>query len=341
MYIFAFERFAINHKKSIMKTILPFLKTLFLSFLVFTTLFIQAQKRVTGCGYIIPPRSLATNFQSVYEAENIVKQMLDTINWKENFRLQERNGIQNAYATIINNMRWIVYDNNFLEDIDEYTKTKWSSISIMAHEMGHHYYNHVVSQSGSTIPKELEADAFSGYMMARLGATKQQSIAAISAIASDQASSTHPGKADRVNAISQGWDKAGTAIVKNPPVSNPQPVPPQVPAPTRTNTGTQPRPTQTGGNPQTDPANDPSWIALYMQSDRDETVYLSDDGKNYQPAVIPAGQPFVFKFDIYNYGWLRLKYYNGYRSFKLTHGADYIIVWNRRTANWTVSQIIN
>lgn len=285
-------------------------------------------QKINGCGYKIPPRSLVTKFQSVYEAKDIVDQMLQKVNWKENFRLQEKNGIQNAYATIINNTRWIVYDNNFLEDVDAHTKTKWASISIMAHEMGHHYYNHVVSQTGSTPPKELEADAFSGYVMSLLGASKEQAVAAIKSIASDRGSSTHPGKNDRVNAISSGWDKGGTSEnrVPAPPAqpATPSPKPP-------VNTGT-PRPNRT----QTDPNTDPSWIFLSIQSNKDETVQLSDDGRTFQNAVIKGGQPFVFKFDIYNYGWLRLKYYNGYRTYKLNHGTDYAIIWNRRTNNWTV-----
>ena len=300
------------------------------------------KKKVTSCGYIIPPKQkkIITNFQSVYEAGNIVKEMLNTINWQENFKLREQNGMQNAYATIINNARWIVYDNDFLEDIDAFTKTKWASISIMAHEVGHHYYNHVVSNTGSTIPKELEADAFSGYIMAMLGASKEQSIAAISAIASDRASSTHPGKTDPVNAISQGWEKALTASGnKLPPVDNSEPQKKPTPQQPPIQQQPKPSPSPIPVPEQTNSENDPSWIALYMNSTRNETVYLSDDGKNYQPAEIKAGQPFVFKFEIYDYGWLRLKYYNGYRIFKLTHGTDYIIVWNRRTGNWSVSRI--
>jgi hypothetical protein len=98
---------------------------------VFTT---NAQTKVTGCGYIVPPRSLLrNNFQSVYEAKQILQNMLDTIKWKENFNLREQNGIRNAYATIINKVRWIIYDNNFLEDIDAYAATKWASISVYWH----------------------------------------------------------------------------------------------------------------------------------------------------------------------------------------------------------------
>lgn len=292
------------------------------------TVFSNAQK-ITGCGFKVPPRSLLkTNFKSVYEARDILKNMLDTIKWKENFYIREENGIQNAYATIINNARWIIYDNNFLEDVDAHTATRWASISILAHEMGHHYYNHVVSRTGSTPPKEIEADAFSGYLMAKLGATLNESIAAISAIASDRASASHPAKKDRVAAITNGWNAAKQVAPAPPNPSNPpNPAPPANP----------PQPTP----PVTTPENDPSWISLTVQSKKTETVMLSDDGKNYQPAQIKAGEPFVFKFEIYNHGWLRLPYYNGYRVFKLLHGKDYSILWNRRTQNWTVVEVPN
>ena len=207
-------------------------------------------------------------------------------------------------------------------------------MSVLAHEMGHHYYNHVVNSSGSTPPKEIEADAFSGYVMAKLGATLQQSIAAMQAIASDRASASHPAKQSRLNAITQGWNSANSGTATNPPdPTAPAPVP--VPPTNPTNPG-NPNPTNPG---ETTPANDPSWIGLTIQSNKNETVLLSDDGKNFQQAELKAGEPFIFKFEIYNYGWLRLKYYNGYRTFKLSHGKDYSILWNRRTNNWTVTEV--
>ena len=294
----------------------------FLLCLFIAAAFAGHAQRITGCGFIVPPRSiLKTNFKSVYEARDILKNMLDTIQWKENFNLREENGIQNAYATIINNARWIIYDNNFLEDVDEYTATKWASISILAHEMGHHYFNHVVSRAGSTPPKEIEADGFSGFVMAKMGASLNESVAAISAISSDRASATHPAKKDRVAAITKGWNTGKTSGTSN-----------------TGNTGNNGN-TGGNGNPNTTPADDPSWIGLSVQSTKTEKVMLSDDGKNYQPAEIKAGEPFIFKFEIYQYGWLRLPYYNGYRTYKLLHGKDYSILWNRRTKNWTVVEV--
>lgn len=314
-------------------------RTLLLALVLLFSLTQSSAQKITGCGFKVPPRSLITSkFQSVYEARDILKNMLDTIQWKENFNIREQNGIRNAYATIINNARWIVYDNDFLEDLDAYTSTKWASISVLAHEMGHHYYNHVVSSSGSTPPKEIEADAFSGYVMAKLGATLEQSIAAMKAIATDQGSSSHPGKTDRVNAITKGWNAAKATVTNTPDKfpgnTNPSPAPAPTPQPNYP----APVPPTNSGNTST-PQNDPSWIALTIQSNKTETILLSDDGRNFQQVQIPAGQAFVFKFDIYNYGWLRLKYFNGYRTFKLKHGKDYSVLWNRRSNNWTVVEV--
>ena len=308
------------------------MKKTILFFLFLAGVLSGQSQRLTSCGFKVPPQRVAkNNFKSVYEAKDILTNMLDTIKWKENFNVREENGIQNAYATIINNARWIIYDNNFLENVDAYTSTKWASISILAHEMGHHYYNHVISRTGSTPPKEIEADGFSGYVMAKLGASLNESVAAISAIASERGSSTHPGKQDRVTAITKGWNAAKALSNTNNTGGNGN---------TETTTGTGST-GNTGNNPgnTTTSENDASWISLTVQSVKTETVLLSDDGKKYQPAEIKAGEPFVFKFEIYSYGWLKLPYYSGSRVYKLLHGKDYSILWNRRTKNWTVVEV--
>ncbi|MEI9946333.1 MAG: hypothetical protein WDN26_19195 [Chitinophagaceae bacterium] len=165
--------------------------------------------------------------------------------------------------------------------------------------------------------------------MFKQGATLNESIAAISAIASDKASSTHPGKADRVAAITRGWNNAKAELPAN---NN-----------TGGNAGGNTSGGNTGGNTGgNSPAEiqmetlvriqetchqpmTPSWINLSMQSTKTETVQLSDDGKTYQPAEIKAGEPFVFLFEIYQYGWLKLPYFNGFRTYKLMHGKDYHI----------------
>lgn len=290
---------------------------------VFLSLFIyqfSVAQRVNQCGIIVPPKSLQTNFQSVYEAEQYINTMLDKINWKENFLLQEQNGINNAYATIMRNQRYIIYDNSFLESLDGYAGTKWASISVLAHEMGHHYRDHVVDRGGSTPPKEIEADYFSGYVMAKLGASLAEARAAMEQIASPRASASHPAKGERLNAIAQGWNYAnGTATTPNGGgTPAPAPQPQQNPPPA---------------------TNDASWIYLSLYGNTEMTVYLSDDGRKYNEAPLQTTQPFVFKFDVYNYGWLRLGNDSRARAYKLLHGKDYAIVWSRRTNSWTVVEV--
>lgn len=69
------------------------------------------------------------------------------------------------------------------------------------------------------------------------------------------------------------------------------------------------------------------------------SVFLSDDGKSYTTAPLTTTQPFVFKFEIYNYGWIRFSNDNRSRTYKLLHGKDYAIVWSRRTNGWTVIEV--
>lgn len=299
------------------------MKNSFFSLLILLSFSVSAQQRVNQCGIIIPPKSLQTNFQSVYEAREYINTMLDKINWRENFMIEEQNGINNAYATIINNRRYIIYDNDFLENLDGYAGTKWASISVLAHEMGHHYRNHVVNSGGSTPPKEIEADYFSGYVMAKLGASREEARAAMEQIASPRASASHPAKMDRLDAIERGWNYAN-GISSTPGAGEGSQ--PSYPAP---------RPQQTPP-PAT---NDANWIYLSLYGNQDMTVYLSDNGRDYTEAPLSLTQPFVFQFEIYKYGWLRFSKDGRSRTYKLLHGRDYAIVWSRRMNNWTVVEV--
>lgn len=297
-------------------------KLLLVLFLFTGSIGVMAQKE-NQCGFIVPPTSLRSDFASVYEAGSYINTMLDRVNWQENFQVREQNGINNAYATIIRGQRYIVYDNRFLEKLDSYAGTKWASISVLAHEMGHHYYNHMLNGTGSTLPKELEADFFSGYVMARMGASLEEAEVAMSKIASPQASSSHPGKADRLNAIAKGWNSAKTG--NNEKTSrNSAPVP-------------QSQPQQK--MPPASTNDDASWIHLSLYGNSNMTVYLSDDGRNFSQAQLKTNEAFVFKYEVYDYGWLRFGNDRNAKAYKLYHGQDYAIVWSRRLNSWTVVEV--
>ncbi|MEJ7671290.1 MAG: hypothetical protein WKF59_00840 [Chitinophagaceae bacterium] len=47
-------------------------------------------------------------------------------------------------------------------------------------------------------------------------------------------------------------------------------------------------------------------------------------------------QRLIFKFEVYNYGYMRFANDNQARTYKLLHGKDYAIIWSRRSNSWTV-----
>jgi len=116
------------------------------------------------------------------------------------------------------------------------TGTNWSSISILAHEIGHHLNGHTLGVGGSRPDLELQADKFSGFVCARMGATLAEAQAAMKVAASSAGSSTHPPKSARLEAIAVGWNQEKS--------ERPTPVTKLDPKPTETNTVEVPKPTE-------------------------------------------------------------------------------------------------
>ncbi len=84
----------------------------------------------------------------------------------------------------------------------------WAALSILAHEVGHHLSGHSLREGGSRPDLEIEADKFSGFILQKLGASINQSTAAIDMLNSTSGSSTHPNKFLRIAAIREGYYNA-------------------------------------------------------------------------------------------------------------------------------------
>lgn len=162
-----------------------------------------------GCGYNY---SLNEDTISIYHPRqrelNQIHSILRFSGLSSNFKVFGAS-IKNAVATIINGERYIFYDPILLSYSDNQSGSYWSSMSILAHEIGHHLSGHTLLYNGSNpYQEELEADKYSGFILYKLGASLNQAIAAIIVLGSEQASNTHPSKADRIKAISSGWNEA-------------------------------------------------------------------------------------------------------------------------------------
>jgi hypothetical protein len=146
-------------------------------------------------------------FVSYEDAEKLIGSIIDVVGLKPNFKLKEAN-VPNVEATIRHHKRYILYNPEFISLVNKATKDKWSAIFILAHEIGHHLNGHTVMGKNSRPAIELEADEFAGFVLSKMGATLDQAQLVMNYIAKPEETKTHPARADRMDAIKKGWDKA-------------------------------------------------------------------------------------------------------------------------------------
>lgn len=195
-------------------------------FLLITSLNIFCQNQIIigkSCSYYgekMPTQ--AYTFSSDNESKATLKLITEASGLSANFTIVAGN-VPNACATMIYNSqtkeleRYIIYNQTFMHNISNKINY-WASISILAHEVGHHLNGHSLQLGGSRPSLELEADKFSGFILAKLGATLEDAQSAINSLVSEEGSVTHPPKSARLAAIANGWYQNSNAI--NQPNSN-------------------------------------------------------------------------------------------------------------------------
>ena len=193
-----------------MKKSLLSLFTLFLSFQIFAQSNVRIGSHATvnyNSAWSVPMQ----NFASVAEGQQIIERILDAVDRTANFEIRQAN-VENAAAVAYGGKRYVLYNPNFINALDRRTGNQWASISVLAHEVGHHLYGHTVSGQGSRPATELEADEFSGYALRKMGASLADAQATMNLIANENASATHPGRSSRLSAIENGWNSAGGQV---------------------------------------------------------------------------------------------------------------------------------
>lgn len=147
------------------------------------------------------------------QSDSRIEQMIDDIvkasGLKRNFEVVSSPDVSNAAAWVEGDRRMIGYNPRFLDDIVSRTGTDWAVKSIMAHEVGHHLQGHTLQRGGSRPPIELEADNYSGHIVRWLNGSLGEAQIAMKTLAPPRDSDTHPGRDRRLEAIAEGWNKAG------------------------------------------------------------------------------------------------------------------------------------
>jgi tetratricopeptide (TPR) repeat protein len=163
----------------------------------------------------------SNSFSSNQEAQKALDKIIAVTGISKRFALYQCSGINNCEAITFRGIRYIFYDQNFMKSITA-NAGSWTNLSILAHEVGHHVNAHSLDWlalasgeiQGITLEQkrqqEIEADEFSGFVLAKLGATLIQAQAAIK-LASDDGDdtySTHPSRSKRLSAIERGYNQA-------------------------------------------------------------------------------------------------------------------------------------
>ena len=153
------------------------------------------------------------SFATYRNADIALDKILDVTGMSKRFVLKECNDISNCLATTYKGIRYILYDRDFMDAIATRTNS-WSSISILAHEIGHHVNGHTLGEKETTLSEsrqmEIEADEYSGFILGKLGASLIQAQEAIRVYGSDKddSYSTHPSRDKRLKAIEIGYNNA-------------------------------------------------------------------------------------------------------------------------------------
>ncbi len=169
-----------------------------------------------ACAYSneISSESIYT-FSAGNDAELAIKKIIAQTGLPQNFKIAAAD-VDNAIAVIQTEndqqVRYILYNQEFFKIVEEKTQSKFAALSILAHEIGHHLSGHTLNKGGSRPLLELESDRFSGFILKKMGASLSESQIAVRTFCSKDGSSTHPPQKARLASITNGWMDADQSI---------------------------------------------------------------------------------------------------------------------------------
>ena len=148
------------------------------------------------------------SFASDAQADKALNRIMKLTGLPANFELKSAS-VPNACAVVKCDdygdcKRYILYSQEFMENIKDETRTNYAELGVLAHEIGHHLSGHTLTKTGSRYDSELEADKFAGFILFKLGATITEVKQCYSNLSS-AGSSSHPPKSARIAAVSSGY----------------------------------------------------------------------------------------------------------------------------------------
>lgn len=199
------------------------MKQYFLLLLLITTAsFGQTKKGSSFSGNMEVDRDVCPptmQFKSEKEVNDLITGMLDKLGMENRYIIMKCTGVDNCQATLYNGKPYILYNPLFLnsvsrlnftaDNLPEMQQQDWASLTILAHELGHHTNNHLSNPlpDATGLEMELEADKTAGFIIYLMKGSLVNAQLAYKNLP-EKSTYDHPGRDKRLLAVETGWKRA-------------------------------------------------------------------------------------------------------------------------------------
>lgn len=148
-----------------------------------------------------------TLFEPAKAADKIIDDILGVFSIQPRPFILKAADVENAQATMKGRDRYLLYSNDFLNKTSLDAQTRWAAVGIFAHEIAHHV---LLQDFAETDPKkrrsnELAADMWAARVMARMGANREETLAAVKSIQSNDETQFYPTPKARAEGMASAW----------------------------------------------------------------------------------------------------------------------------------------
>jgi hypothetical protein len=157
-----------------------------------------------------------TLFEPTKQAAQVVDTILRKISITERTFILKAADVDNAQATILGESeRYLLYSNEFLKKFTKDARTKWAAYAVFAHEIGHHVLLHNLKDTSASNRRkyELQADEWAARILASMGASREDALAAVTALPDDN-SRYYPKRSARLEMMGIAYEDARGSVDK-------------------------------------------------------------------------------------------------------------------------------
>lgn len=160
------------------------------------------------CSYLAGPEvGEIFEFEASEDISKSVQSIVEASGLEPRSFVTKSANVPNAAAVIRGSDRKILYSARFLNDLEKVAGSKWSTVSVLAHEVAHHLDGHTLRLDDRRPRLELEADQFSGFIVCKLGGTQQDAESALAHFGG-QSQPGYPPLSARLEGVAAGWRMA-------------------------------------------------------------------------------------------------------------------------------------